>query len=230
MQAKPAWGLTPHHKPTTTFAGGAPYSDGSEWPVDEKGHPLVFLLQVDLSEVPELGLSLPTEGFLQFFTGDDEFYGMTFGDYTESAKRVKVRLLPPTATPTEEVHEGEESPLTHPGEAVYYRGALVWQKPQPYSWDYLQEVGFDDENPNAEEEYAEAYRAPSLDFYLGGYPLFTQEDFRGVHPYENITLLLGSSSSDRVMWGDLGEAGFWVADDLLDEQDYSEAFLYWDCS
>lgn len=60
--------------------GGIPYlPSGVEWPLDCSGAPLVLLAQINCADLVELP-DFPHTGLLQFFTGDDELFGMDLGD------------------------------------------------------------------------------------------------------------------------------------------------------
>ena len=65
---------------------------------------------------------------------------------------------------------------------------------------------------------------------VGGHPTFTQYDFRepGKHAEFDV-LLLGLSSDDAIMWGDVGEASFMIRADDLARRDFSRVAFYWDC-
>lgn len=212
---KPAWAFRKTSDELATFSGGTPYLERDEsWPETEVGVPLSFLFQVDLSTVPDLGLDLPDSGYLQFFHTPDDLYGLNFNNVT--THNCLVRVLEDTddvVTDTEVSRSPEYSPLSEKGR-VFYSGELVEMAPRPGTYDYK---GGD---PDAASEF-------EFDFYLGGHPMFTQEDFRyGMNPMP--ILLLGSDSGENLMWGDMGSAGFWLPGDSAPD-DYSGAFLYWDC-
>lgn len=215
MNRKEAWVLTHTDEKTDTFAGGAPYlRPGEEWPASSDGNRWAFLMQVDLSTVPDIGLNLPRSGYLQFFHKPDDLYGLNFHSIT--TPNCLVRHVTDAVDTQVEVHSPENTPLKSVQERAYFTGSLVSMPPRPGSYDY--------EGTDYEEDDAGVF---DYDFYLGGNPMFTQDDFRTGNSV--VTLLLGSDSGNTLMWGDMGSAGFWVPDSALATQDYSSTFLYWDC-
>ena len=42
-------------------------------------------------------------------------------------------------------------------------------------------------------------------------------------------LLLGLSSDETIMWGDVGEAGFYIRRADFDRRDFTRVGFYWDC-
>lgn len=212
MTNRPAWVLTPTEEETATFAGGTPYLHPDEqWPTSDDGTRWAFLLQVDLATVPELGLNLPSEGYLQFFHKPDDLYGLNFDEIMRP--NCLVRHVTDVQQHETENISPENSPLEG-GAQVFYTGELVQMPARAGSFDA----------PESDGEDAAVF---DYDFYLGGNPMFTQEDFRT--GAEEVTLLLGSDSGDNLMWGDMGSAGFWLPSEALARQDFTEAFLYWDC-
>lgn len=211
---KLAWVLTQTEEVTGTFAGGTPYlEEGGKWPVSSDGTKWAFLLQVDLSLVPDLGIGLPREGHLQFFHKPDDLYGLNFKNVLHP--NCLVRHVTDAVDGALETNSPENSPLNS-SDRVYFTGELLQMPSRPGSIDYP--------DPDSEEDDAGLF---DYDFYLGGNPMFTQEDFRTGS--EEVTLLLGSDSGKALMWGDMGSAGFWLPTQDLANQDFTNSFLYWDC-
>lgn len=227
---KKAFGYTATRKKSGTFAGGAPYvSKGFRWPVNSEGEELLFLFQADLSVVPPLGLHLPQEGFLQFYHTGDDLYGMDLEDH-EGYSLATVLYLPKAedkllSTPYGRKLDDEwYSPLEKLSKRLYLAGEEFESLPYPYTLD-SESLGED------QEAYGEWYdKSVSQDyaFWFGGYPHFTQDDFREGqrHPRQ---LLLGSESTNGVCWGDMGAGGFWLYEDELEERRYENTIIYWDC-
>ena len=259
-RTKPAWALTPTHKVTETFAGGAPYlAEGETWPKDEGGNTWRFLVQIALEDVPDLGLNLPQEGYLQFFHQADDLYGMSFDDPSDPSKgsKIFVRHVVDVSDQGDHIPEeflkGEEehyTPLEHPEKRVYYQGKLVSMKPFENSLEG-EEVAHDDEDDsesfidrvkewlddggfvNAEQEDEESEDE--------GTPLSQEEYEFHLGGYANFTqadwrsdpdevvLLLGSESDRNIMWGDMGVASFWLKSDDEADGAFDKTFIYWDC-
>ncbi len=73
---------------------------------------------------------------------------------------------------------------------------------------------------------------------LGGYPFFTQTDFREWgSPFEQYRLLFqldsdGAGDNDlgfEVLWGDAGVGNFFIHPDDLKQRDFSRVAYNWDC-
>lgn len=73
---------------------------------------------------------------------------------------------------------------------------------------------------------------------MGGYPSFEQDDPRGDNnEFANHTILLFQSDSegsgeawdDRVCWGDMGVANFFITPEDLAKRDFSNVLYTWDC-
>ncbi len=95
--------------------GGCPYlRSAADYPLGENGKPLLFMAQINLKEVPSIGL-LPSEGMLQFFVGWDDVYGL----YSSPV----VRYIA-------DIAESDDGLLTeHPFADEAYRAALPFDEP-----------------------------------------------------------------------------------------------------
>lgn len=198
----------------TRVGGGSNLPSKKEWPTDENGNPMVFLLQIDLATLPKNEFKLPTKGLLQFYTSPtSEFYGMSsdyFDDYTLESliHGSEVRVLH-----WEEL--GEENPgrvIAQPDEPDYT--PLNTTKKGQYFEPKLVEV--DDDNGDEWE------------FRIGGQPYFTQDDSI-MEELDGYFPLLNYPGTEYAMWGDSGSASWWINEKDLNKEDFSEVFLYWDC-
>lgn len=252
---KPAWALTATSKQTDTFAGGAPYLSQEEgWPRHEDGTAWHFLVQIALAEVPDLGLNLPTEGYLQFFHHADDLFGMSLDEPGDPSMNTRTLVRHVTDVQDQGDHIPDEftsdddhfTPLEMPLKRVYYTGALVQMEPFENTLDaeeasrepedesfidrfmeWLNEGGAAAPEAEAEEDESPILSQEDYEFHLGGYPAFTQQDFR--QDLESDVLLLGSESGKNIMWGDMGVASFWLKPEDADAGDLSKAYIYWDC-
>lgn len=235
VKTKPAFGYDETDVETKTFTGGKPYvNDSFVYPADKEGVPLRFFCQLDLSEVDERVkkyLNLPDSGFLQFYHGDEDVFGMDFDnkDFSENVSRIlyleEAFDDPNFVLPN---NEGEDNtPLDENGsQRVYYAGKYVGLLPFPNSNDNPS-ITEEDKYGEAYTEYYDFVNETNYELYLGGYPHFTQWDFR--NDDNELVLLLGSESGDNVLWGDMGAGGFWVPQKDLQKQDYSNSVIFWDC-
>lgn len=226
-ETRPAYGYSPIDVMTHSFIGGAPYMLPNETslPKDKDGNTYVFFGQFDLSQVPELEFDLPSSGILQIFTGKDDLFGMSFDNYADPSEGTKTLFrivsgnlnkefeLPKTylddVTP-------DVTPLSTPFERTYLTGELVSMEPL---------MGSLESGENSETSTS------GYCFHLGGFPAFTQEDFRD--DLETSHLIAGSDSVDGVVWGDMGVASWWVHSDNMDSvftpDVLDDVFIHWDC-
>lgn len=219
--SRTAYGFHTTNDASGTFAGGAPYlqPDETEYPKATDGTPYQLLFQIDLSTVPVKQIDelkfLPESGYLQFFVPhDDDLFGMSFDNVEQSSgmvRHIPSDAIDPVATiPPNSVGD---TPLRFPNVRTFYTGNIITVNPDPSD-----EIYGEQEDGTESESYPE--------FYLGGFPAFTQYDFRVGTGYENAKLLLGSQSGNVVEWGDTGDAGFWLPQN---SENIAETFLYWDC-
>ena len=92
--------------------------------------------------------------------------------------------------------------------------------------EYAGRPGQDD----VENELFEINETREFAHRIGGYPSFTQYDFRKRGENDDLdVVLLGLSSDDAIMWGDVGEAAFYIRHSDLERRDFSRVAFYWDC-
>ena len=66
--------------------------------------------------------------------------------------------------------------------------------------------------------------------HVGGYPSFTQSDFREAGHYDDYDrTLLRLTSDAHIGWGDVGEAVFLIRRADLAARDFSRVAFSWDC-
>ena len=64
--------------PWNSAIGGIPYwLKADTYPTNREGKPLLFLIQINCSELPDSSI-LPNNGLLQVFINDDDLYGVNF--------------------------------------------------------------------------------------------------------------------------------------------------------
>ena len=218
--------------PLKSKLGGAPYSEsGTPYPPDSKGRPMLLLLQLNLAEI-ELETALPEEGLLQFFIGDNMETECKV-IYRKSVSAEKHREAFNAALP-----DSSFSP-------VLQECAVSFEKCRDYicvndkSFDsvfhtaYKNVTGneitgdiYDNFSDSDCRKICEAFSGRGSKLF--GYPCFTQTDPRSDSSEEE--LLLQIDSDDRLtMWGDYGAGNFFISDDKLKEQDFSDVLYSWDC-
>lgn len=198
----------------TRVGGGANLPSKKDWPEDDDGNPMVFLLQIDLDELPKNRFKILDKGLLQFYTSgsDDEFYGMSeeyFDEYNVesliSGSNVRVLYWEELGQDNKGVvvhqpGDPEYTVLNHPDKGQNFEPKMVDSEPQDDEWE----------------------------FRIGGYPYFTQDDSI-MDELEEYFPLLNYPGTEYAMWGDSGSASWWIHEKDLMKGDFNNVFLYWDC-
>lgn len=219
-------------------ASGSQLGGLAWWPADQPypvagdgRTPLHLLLQLNLADVPDIGL-LPREGLLQFFISSEDVYGCDFTheDAAPGFRCVYHRSL--NSKPLE--HDADVllgpalSPLDTPlaARSLLFSTATMVVDPTDYRFERMLPVIHED--PDLLEAYA-LWHA-SVPMRLGGYPSFVQEDPRGTSTRDlGDVALLTLDTTDGIMWGDAGAAQFLMRSADLARRDFSKVTYNWDC-
>ncbi len=219
--------------------GGLPYFPiGIALPKDVNGKTMRLLAQLNFSEIPEF-TNYPTEGLLQFFIEEDEVYGMDFDNpISQKGWRVlffeKIDFEPRTDLAKVYATEWDESPLhisplgltfafkkdypTYPS-IEYYRDIhpLFEQVEKGDYEDFLSDIYMD-------QELSDGHK-------IGGFPYYTQNEIREFKDqFLDYQLLFQiDSDEEKIMWGDVGVANFFIKKDDLIRRDFSKVLYNWDC-
>lgn len=228
--ARQAYGFNPVDKITGTFTGGLPsHGEHAPIPVSNQGVPLVFLAEVDLDEIDASLFNLPNNHVLQMFSYPDDLFGVRNLANPKQDNHALLRVVS-----KEGLAQGEReapSDFTDPLEftdRVYYEPEKIKDFPSPNSIEYeMSDLPVDEEFLDAYYEVIEEENE-GYPIVLGGYPKFTQEDFRDPVRGDDV-FMLTLDSMGPFMWGDMGVASWWISTEDLARQDYSQAYLYWDC-
>lgn len=210
------------------------------YPLDEEGNYLYPLAQINLGELPPIP-GMPASGYLQFYIGADEVWGIDFDDML-SQKNSRVLFF------EESEVEDYQRDFSFLDETLRSEYAII-PKPKTLSFtanDDILGVGdirytngtFDMDsflagNQAIEDELTDFFydNFTSGGHKVGGYAYFTQEDPRhegnGTDKY---VLLLQVDSDDDICWGDVGVANFFIHPDDLARKDFSKVMYTWDCS
>jgi len=227
--------------------GGKPYWPKEEpYPTGADGKKLTFIAQLNLSEITEKVLELPSKGMLQFFIATDDLLGLTFYDSTaqlhaELDKKNKQYAViyhddleqngnSLNAEDTKR-SDDEYSPIS--GESVI-RFSTMQDLVSPEDYRFSKVV--QSASPLSEDELEYAYDSlmRSKDHKIGGYASFTQQDPREyVGADEDWMLLfqLDTDSNDHLdmMWGDVGIAHFFIRKEDLKALRFDRVWYNWDC-
>ena len=220
------------------IGGSVWFADGEEWPLDGEGRRLEFVAQVDFSKLPKLR-GFPDEGVLRFFVGRDELFGANWDAPEQGGCKALWNPGPLAGGRVEAPHpldRDDMSPFQSEAlraEGVALGGRLTEDVPDYDSCEVDARLGGQSERlgmSQVEDEIFELSQERQTGHRIGGYPVFTQPDFRRPGYYDDYTvLLLGLTSDDAIMWGDVGEASFLMRQPDLDARDFSRVAFHWDC-
>lgn len=242
-QTRPALLLRPDPEADASSAparlgGKVWFAEGETWPRGPEGEPLEFVAHLDFARLPRLE-GLPNEGVARFFVGRDDIWGADFDAPDKSNVRVLWHEGPQTAGRFEDpLPWGKDQ--NSPFESVSLRQNGLALRPEPiedlpdfYSWQLQEQLDRYAGRPGQDElenELFDINETREFAHRIGGYPSFTQYDFRKRGEHDDLdVVLLGLSSDDAILWGDVGEAAFYIRRADLQRRDFSRVAFYWDC-
>ena len=245
----PSIRLTANRKCGDVFSskfGGTPYlPPGFAYPKNEDG-PFCLLAQLNFEQLPKLP-DFPQTGILQIFIADNDQLGRSHGLLTSQSDfrvvyhdkiiRDESMLEAPPITgydydtfPLEEelvLHGELEQSFISTDDFRFGREALSLYN-KIYSANETRFLNL----PN-DIGYVVSELSNSNGHHIGGYPVFTQRDPREDDvQYENHTVLLMQIDSDRksgILFGNSGEANFFITPEQLKARDFSNVLYTWDC-
>lgn len=246
-QARPAAWLTPLPGPAQPdgcrLGGPVWLAEGQNWPRSSQGQPMMFLAQIDFAALPALP-GFPTDGVVQvFLPTDDDLFGMHPDDPGLGAGRIAVlaRANGAGAVRHENLPDFDWTSQTSAFrrdpdrlDGVPLLPTLFTAQIDSNQWQA--EARLDghrrrDGVEKWEDALEAAITADRLTHHAGGYPVFSQYDFRASGKHEAYdTCLLHLTSDDHVQWSDVGDANIMIPSDDLARGDYSRVMLWWDCS
>ena len=211
---------------------------GYAYPKDANGEYLFPLAQICCSDMPSLA-GYPSTGYLQFYIGCEDF-GV---DFKNPVSQLNFRVLyfedeevsvrETDFSFLEAVMASDESPVSKPHSLAFslrddYLGVgEVREQEYPEILAEL-EKRYPDLAEELDNEICKEFAC--IDHKIGGYAYFTQTDPReGEELYKNWLLLFQMDSDDKIMWGDVGVANFFIAPEDLARRDFTKVFYTWDC-
>lgn len=231
--------------------GGLPYlPKGCEYPKTPGGKYLFFLAQINFDEVPPLD-GFPDRGILQFYIGDDDLYGLDFGneadlDNSTVENGFKIIYFSQPDLQVENIITNYDF-LPEPIEYFPLNGCCSLQFTKKYApistsdFQFSELLGeeFKDlfTNPKIDDEYLQI--SPYAGHKIGGYPDFVQGDVReyatngeGELMPKILLFQMDTDQNDTVdiMWGDGGIGNFFIDKSALEKLDFSEVLYTWDCA
>ena len=212
--------------------------EGEAWPVGTDGRPLSFLAQLDFSELPRVP-DFPTRGVLQFFIGQDDLFGANFEKPEAGDFRVIWRplLTGPGALHQQPPGVIDCSPMSdelrRTGRRLAGSASRHWPTISSWTLDRDQPALMKSATSDRIWDFVEQRDTLREKHHVGGYPDFTQDDFRRDARYadrDRVLLQLWSYPHDLLMWGDVGQANFMIARADLLALDFSRVTYHWDCT
>jgi len=216
--------------------GGLPYfPSDAEYPLDEKGKPMRLLVQINFSEIPNLK-PYPESGLLQIYlSADDEMFGLDFDNITLQKNWKILWFGNAEFEPRNDLgefftEEWEYSPLFK--DEFQLEFSLKQDIPSYPSLEYYKFI-----NPLFEGKFEDELGEKSINeglsdgHKIGGFPYFTQSEIRDWKlDFADYKLLLQiDSDDDKIMWGDVGVANFFIKPEDLAKRDFSKVLYNWDC-
>jgi uncharacterized protein YwqG len=246
-QKRPAVRLTPQPGPAEPdgcrLGGPVWLAEGQDWPLSPHGQPMLFLAQIDFAALPPLP-GFPRADVVQvFLPTDDDLFGMHPDDPGLGAGGVSVLARPNGAGAVR--HENlpafdwakQSSPLRRDEDrlhGVVLAPTACTAQIDSNQWQAEARLEGHRRREGAEkwEDALEAAFTPSWHtHHVGGYPVFSQYDFREPGKHDDYdTCLLHLTSDDHVQWGDVGEANLLIRAQDLAAGDFSRVIFWWDCS
>ena len=211
-------------KPWESKLGGCPYLKSIEdYPIDEDGHPMLFLAQINLEDLENLD-ELPEKGLLQFFVANDDLFGLEdpirilyIEDYEENEEHIV------TKHPYEDEEYKRNLPFSHNGK-MYFTSR---EMPMSSSLDLFQDTFM---NKLSEVEYEKlSDDCYCSDSRIGGYPYFVQNDDIGFDDGDFLLLQLDLDEDCGIMFGDSGNCVFSIPKEALKNRDFSKVVYDWQC-
>lgn len=216
---------------TDSKIGGTPYyPEGTEYPLDQEGLPMLLLAQINFSELPKND-KFPKQGLLQFFLPkNDDGFGYVFEDNDHDIKiifhkevNVESNQEPPIMW--KDMFEDDDEGFYFP---VEEEEKLLFTKTTEFINSNV--YSFDDEIWNELSEKDDMYEQDNeYDTKLLGYPAFCQQDPREENDGREILLFQLSSETDNVCIGDAGIMNFFISPEDLKKLDFSNVLYNWDC-
>lgn len=211
-------------KPWESKLGGCPYLENrNDYPLDKEDKPMVFLAQINLSDLSELD-NMPSSGLIQFYIHNDECHG-----YDEPCK---VRYIDKYITDENKLvskNPYEESykdllPFEREGKMHF----AVREMPVSCSCEAFNKV-FSGINFSEEQEDQMWDEFDAAGSRVGGYPYFVQSEPDFCDKYNILLLQLDIDDVCGIMFGDSGNCNFFISEEDLKNKDFSKVKYEWQC-
>ena len=236
---------------TDSKLAGIPYlPKDSQWPLDKKtGEKLVFMLQVNFSEVPKME-NYPESGLMQIFIANDDISGIDFDEPDNQASwRIIFHENIDNAMEVDEIkalmpdlNEADDVMLPFDPQKEYkvtFKEEMQLPSIDTLEFDkiFKEHIGaaFGIESISDLDDVAQDELFDKLcngGSRIGGYPFFTQYEIREENDTRKLLIQIDSVYDDKmdiIIWGDSGVANFFITDEDLKNRDFSHVIYNWDC-
>ena len=210
-------------KPWESKLGGCPYlEDIGQYPMGANGKPMMFMVQINLGEMPPLP-DLPQEGLLQFYVEDEDLYGL---DCACVVKYIPKYMTDESVLVKENPYcdDYEENlPFTE-------NCKITFERQEKYIGSNCPE--FEDKFSDVSEKEMDALYdlCEASDSRLGGYPYFVQGAPAYYNSEEYVLLLqLDIDDTSGLMFGDSGNCTFIISRENLLAENFSSVEYDWQC-
>ncbi len=204
--------------------GGCPYLENlEEYPLDKDGKPMIFLAQINLTDLAELE-NMPEKGLLQFFVNNDDCYGYNGPCkviYIENYTTDDSKLI--CKNPYEENYK-DILPFNSNGKMHFEEKEMPMTCCCESFDDLFKEKPF---NEDQEEKMWDEFDGAGS--RVGGYPYFVQSEPAYYNEYNILLLQLDVEDECGIMFGDTGNCNFFISEEDLKNRDFSNVEYDWQC-
>ncbi|MDE6780440.1 MAG: DUF1963 domain-containing protein [Ruminococcus sp.] len=214
--------------------GGMGYipHDGN-FPTDSRGNQLRLLAQINCKDI-QLD-EFPKKGLLQFWLAGTDLYGCDFENPTKQ-DGFRVIYYPEVDTTVTEDEIKSKLVKNETDDDDFYTPVsaecgMTFEPSEDRYIDYDAIEDDYDEDADEDEIYDDERWEENFYSKVGGYPTFTQGEFRNEEQLEKYDFLLFQLESDyeKVLWGDMGIGNFFISSEKLKKFDFSDVLYNWDC-
>lgn len=231
--------------------GGLPYFPKNlEYPKDTNGNPMLLLVQFNFNTFDNIK-DFPNIGILQVFIGLNDMYGYNYDNPTKQSdfrvyyhknienpmtKEELIKIIPTI--------ENFDLPNMDIYKLIPNTKTNMPITPHDYRFDdYFLDIYGNIVNNTIKSKYDvddniinELYHRVPRGIWLGGYPVFAQYDIRekSIYTKYDTSLITFDSVVNKqynieIMWGDCGTGTFFINNNDLKNQDFSNILYNFDC-
>jgi uncharacterized protein YwqG len=213
------------------FLGKPFVPEGTDYPVDRHGNPLVLIAQINFSETPELE-GFPSEGILQLYFSTSEWWDMPGEEKIIYISGDDLNKIARTDLPSIKAEYYEELPVWKIHKLKFKKSIDTGSSEDcQFSFDFSGKDYWD-----FEEDLTEEGKKEFNDYFsgeghkIGGYAYFTQSDPRDYSDGQKDDIqLLQIDTDEEIMFGDSGIGHIFISPEDLVKNDFGKAYFYWDC-